>query len=200
MKVVVLWLLFVCAASAQAVQTYTYTGNLFDTGNPDFRTHFVTVEFTLMDALAIGDTNLLETPNLVAGSFLASVGTTTDTSFSLTLDEVEGNEDTTAWIRISSNGEITGWNIAFRTGLAEDDPNVDLIFTCASGPVDGKDCSTEMVRDLFDRAPLFEGQSNVADSPGVWNVVPEPSTLSLSALGLSGFGAMRRLNPDLSKA
>ena len=183
MKVVVMWLLLLCAASAQAVQTYTYTGNPFTMANAPLTTaDFVTVQFTLDTLVPDSVTDLLT----AADSFEASVG-----GFSLALADIDADVST-ALIRTNVAGGIIGWVIDLRNATVL--TNSDLLVTCAMAPEESSNCSDVSLRDLIIRAPLFDGPERASniDSPGVWNVVPEPSTLSLSALGLSGFGALRR--------
>jgi len=79
---------------------------------------------------------------------------------------------------LSTNGSgvITTWKFKFH-GIGHD------ITTNNVGPGTGQ--------DLGD---ILYMQASVFDNPGTWTIVPEPSTLMLTAMGLAVFGAVTRCN------
>ena len=168
------------ASPASAIATtYQYTGKPFTSGV--YLGNSIVGTMTLPNPLA---------PNL-------NLGGTVPTSFSFAAGPVAVTSATvnaqTQFMQFSTdaNGAITGWNIILEAG-----PDTNCFSnTKTAGPWQCFQSfnSPSGVDDL--------AQSRVADesiafgqvlAAGTWAAVPEPSTLSLSALGLLGFGAVRR--------
>ena len=183
----VMSVLWICAPAAHANTMYTYTGNTFTTANSPFTTSDqITITFTLTDALAVNSvTDILNSANLVADTFLASVG-----PFSITDAQLAFGSD--AKVSTDNSGQITNWAVV----LAEDVTfqNQNVLRSCFL-LVGGTCISTSNV-DAIDLTLLNDNLQRgfVIGNPGSWSgvPVPEPSTGLLVSLGLLGLVASRR--------
>jgi hypothetical protein len=166
------------ASPASAIATtYQYTGNPFTGGV--YVGNSIVGTMTLPNPLA---------PNLILGGVVP-------TSYSFAAGPVAVTSATadSTFVQFSTDaiGTITGWSLELVDGL-------------------GTSCNGNAVQPLGprqcfeirkDNSQIDLAGSRIADelqalgyvvAPGTWSVVPEPSSLSLSALGLLGFGAVRR--------
>ena len=163
----------VSAANADVI--YQYTGNPFTTApSPYTMGDFVSGTIQLSAILPPNSGNVqlgINTPITLDGySFSDGVGTLTLANSIVALAQVSTNE----------SGAITVWSFEFSgTGHGIVTQNVP------PGPGSIQDLGDATVGDTTVRA-------SVVSNPGTWTLVPEPSTLTLSAIGLSVLGATMR--------
>lgn len=148
---------------------YTYTGNNFTFHtSPYTATDHVSIELEFLSALA---------PNLPLGA-VAPV------SFSFN----DGHQTITSTVfgelfLVSTNpsGAISEWDLA---GCG----NIGCVHVVLSRNIVGN------VRDDGQLVPQGASEGIVDNNPGVWtvSVVPEPSTMAITAVGLAGLGWCRR--------
>ena len=158
------------ASAANADVIYQYTGNPFTTvPSPYSMGDFVSGTIQLSAVLPPDSGNVLlgsNTPIALDGySFSDGVGTLTFANSIVALAQVSTN----------GSGAITVWSFEFSgTGHGIVTQNVP------PGPGSIQDLGDTTVR------------ASIVNDPGTWTLVPEPSTLTLSAIGLSVLAAARR--------
>jgi hypothetical protein len=159
------------AQGVRATATYEYTGNPFVQATPPYTTSdFVSGSLTFTSAR--GPNQVVDTvggiPRLVAFSFTDGVQTLTSANASVGIGFVDTN----------GAGEISDWGFSVNS-------------LAANGSIEtADDFATTTIVD--EGSTTFAG-GQVFGNPGIWTLVPEPSTFTLSALGLSLLAtAMRR--------
>jgi hypothetical protein len=164
------------AESAHATATYKYVGNNFTTASAPYSTaDKITATLVLTDVLgpdlAFAGIGAL----IVQWDFTAGAGV--HHSFDGSTSQCSNGRGFSAGT--DSSGVITDWNFIF----ADDGCGQRLSTKNGAGGTPIDQVSDEPVTMIL---------GNVSGNPGSWTLVPEPSTLSLTALGLLGLAATRR--------
>ena len=133
-------------------------------------------------------TDVLLSPDLIAGSFGMSAG-----PLSLTL---AGSTSVDNELRLTTDfgGAIVAWEASIYTNQDYSATNNNaFVVTCKNPAIQTISCLTDRSVDYAAFHVIVSAESAIIEgSPGTWSVVPEPTTLSLSAIGLSAIGALRR--------
>ena len=189
------------APAANADVIYQYTGNPFTifnptVGNPYTGSDFVSVSLTLADKLA---------PNLTLSPLEYGVDTNFITfnfsdglhSISPPLATVNGTSiDPTLYVSTDASGNVVGPWAMFEDAADQQKGTFDAPIettNCAGTNGAGGLCEANFLpQDTGCNSSAMCGES--IQSPGTWTttVVPEPSTLTLSAIGLVLLAAARR--------
>ena len=164
------------SAPAWAVAIYTYTGNPFTTAPlPYTFSDYVTVSMTLTNPIAPSQNLLNVVPDLVTLTMSDGVQT---------LDLSNPNlASTVAAFSTDVTGTITGWSV----GLFQNPPGC---------PTSGCSIQTvNIVNNVSDEGiganQFFAGDAFNSADPGVWTLVPEPTTVTLLAFGLVAMVGVR---------
>jgi hypothetical protein len=168
--------------SANADAIYQYTGNPFTIVISPYTTADSVSGTIQLSAALPPNTDGLGSIKLDGYSFTDGVQTLTSMNSSIL-----GNNGQPGNIALSTDGSgaITHWIIGIVTTLVGMGPE---IFTedVAPNPI-----STTTAEDIGALGMPGSSGSN-ADTPGTWTLVPEPSTLTISAIGLSVLAAAPR--------
>jgi hypothetical protein len=152
-------LLLWAPAIAQADAIYRYDGNPFQT---------VAGRYTTSDSLS-GE---IQVPSVLAANLSNAVVTLDGWSFSDGLKIFTDANSTAETPRVGTDGagRIVNWSFDFSAGGA-------VMGTFNNGPIDQIDQATD-----FANGNSLASNGNV---PGVWALVPEPSSAALAALSLT---------------
>ncbi len=187
-------LLMMCwTTPSMANVLYEYTGNPFDffSGDPYYEGHFVSVSLTMASLLP---------PNLDEADIAAYV---LDFSFNdgmQTITKADPRTDRRATgatfiASTDASSSITRWKISAEIYVPPATAGAPQLFSIETFtiPNSGTDDFWDSGRYAFGNYQFTSG--TVYNNPGTWTiVVPEPSTLVLSILGMSIVAAARRLH------
>jgi len=174
------------SGSAKANTIYSYTGNTFTEivdpiGSPGRYTTSMKVTGTIEMASPLGanydNLSALEISALVLSFSFTDGQQTFDQSFINLLTSFIG-------LKTDQDGIITEWDIYLQSPIFFN--AVQMIHTTSS-PTEGYIDEARMMPILT----LNADYARVINNPGVWAVVPEPSTLSLLMTGFLGLALSR---------
>lgn len=171
--VVFIGLVLGLSTSASAVAIYSYTGNPYTTifGSMYTSSMYVTATMTLSNPIAPNQSKVDLLPELISLTMFDGVQTLDSSNLSLNRIAVASTD---------SAGKMTDWQVwLFVAG----GPIGIATMTPPSGP---------LVLDQVNHTP--EDNASVRDNAGSWAVVPEPTTVTLLALGLVAMAGVRRRN------
>lgn len=165
-----LWL----ARVAYADVIYQYTGNPFTTVSSPYTTNnFISLTMDLPSAVPPSSSDFVL--NSLTYTFSDGVQTLT-----------QSNSMFGGLVSTDQNGAITSWDVAATAALDAQNTVSNAIATenDANGVQDGGAINLNIPQD--------SNMGANAGNPGTWTLVPEPSTLTLFAVGLSALGAVTR--------
>jgi hypothetical protein len=184
------FLLLMIASNAQATSIYQYTGNPFDTfidnGIPsgsyttDMR---VTGSFTVSEPLAANLPLGTDISGLVLEASLNDGRQTWTPADSLNIPILEVGTDALA--------NITTWSVSFGSTIFISNLFVVSGIETISTPLSTTDGGANFL-DIGNLTPSVGDAAQVTSNPGMWTLIPEPSTALLLSIGLLGLAKRRR--------